>query len=117
MTPIEPSEALWQEFASRYQLDELPALTAENLNGELRWRAWASSVRLRRMVSPQRLPEAIELLRAMREDPRHRLLQRIESSTMKIWSDEPEDWRAFQTVVDWIVDGLLHPSDTPPAAR
>jgi hypothetical protein len=117
MLPIEPSRAIRREFVTNYQLDELPAWTEENLRGELRRRTWASAVRLREMVSPERLPEVIELLRAMREDPHHPLLAEIEVSTMMIWSDEPADWQVFQLLVDRIIDELLHPSNTPPAAR
>lgn len=117
MPPIEPAQAIENEFVARYQIDELPLpWTEKSLKGELRWKAWASSVRLRQTVAPERIPEVITILQAMRDDPQHPLVQEIGASTLMIWSDEPENWRVFQHLQDLIITDLQNPSDKPPTA-
>lgn len=107
MEAADLQKAIKSEFTCYYQLDELPATWADQaLRTELPQRAWASALRLRRVVGPASLPALAALLLEMRNDPSHPLVQRIGSSTMMMWSDEPEDWRVFQQLIDQIIGNL-----------
>ena len=100
-------QAIKSEFTCYYQLDELPGpWTEEVLRVDLPERARDSARRLRQAVGEANVQALVELLSAMQKDPNHPLVQRIGSSTMMIWSDEPEDWRVFQLLIERIIESL-----------
>lgn len=107
MATADLHKAIKSEFTSYYQLDELPApWTEEVLRTQLPQRARASAIRLRRVVGEDNIPALVGIFEEMRNDPGHALIQRIGSSTMMVWSDDPEDWRVFQQLIDQIVANL-----------
>jgi hypothetical protein len=51
-------------------------------------------------------PELQALLRAIRADPRHPLVQQIEAETQVEWSDDPVTWSVFQRLMDLLLQAI-----------
>src|SRR5690349_18128898 len=88
-----PGDALVDELTCYFNGDELPG--PPDLARHLREEAAHSADRLAHRVGAARLGELAELLRVIRDDPRHQLIPTINSRTLIDW-DEPSSWPLFQ---------------------
>lgn len=95
-------EALKQEFGCYYLADELQ----EGWEDSLSKMAWASASRLSDRIGENHIQDLIELLKDVRNDPNHPIVQMICDETLIDWVDEPTDWQVLQNLLDMIVMNL-----------
>lgn len=101
------NRAIDNEFTCYYQIDELPGpWNEEVLSTELPRRAWKSAVRLRQAVGEANVPALVQMLSDMQRDPGHPMVSMIGGYTRFIWTDDPEDWRVFQLLMELIITNL-----------
>ena len=107
METADLNAAIENEFTCHYQIDTLPATWSEEaLQTDLPRRARSSASRLRQAVGEKNVSSLIQLLTDMRQDPQHPMVQNIGSYTLLVWTDETEDWRVFQQLMDLLITHL-----------
>jgi len=109
---FEPSEAVFQELVCYYLSDELPP-TAAGLVRHLESEAPESAARIRHAVGREGVHAVIDLLQALRNNPAHPLVARIENSSLVAWG-KPEMRHHFQSLLDQIITHLQAPPPNRP---
>jgi hypothetical protein len=107
MNAIDVEDTISSEFICYYQIDELPGVwTEEALKTDWDERAAESTERLLYRLGKERAGELIDVLNRMRDNPQDPLVQRICSSTLMFWFDDPQYWHAFEALIDRIIANI-----------
>jgi hypothetical protein len=61
-------------------------------------------------VGQENVAALAAVLSDMRMDRARPVVRQIGGSTMMMWSDEPEDWRAFRQLLDGMIKALQRES-------
>jgi hypothetical protein len=102
MSPaLSPSRAIAMQFATWFNADELPELSAD----ELAERARDSGLELVQKLGLQ-APEAAKLLRAMVADPSHPLYGEIEQYSLYGWNSDDETLARFRPLATTMADSI-----------
>jgi hypothetical protein len=107
MQTIDVERAIENEFSCYYGSDELPReMNSHFLQIELPDMAARSAERLKHMVGENNISKLVKVLQDMRNDPSHPLIKTISNNTLVAWDIDPDDRRAFQILLDAVVDNL-----------
>jgi hypothetical protein len=97
-----PEQAIKQEFETYYLADELEEHWVKDIPNM----AAFTANKFRLSVGDNQISETIEILRAMRDDFEHPLVQSADLSSFVEWQEEPEEWKKFQMLLDGIIASL-----------
>lgn len=117
MSPIRtPKEAIASEFGCYYVGDELGNVESEEFRASIPRRAWQSAANFRRLAGEDKIPELISLLESLKQEPYGALMVTIMQHSEMWWSDFPDAWEVFKTLVDKVIWYLQQkdPGPLPP---
>lgn len=103
-----PEESLLNEFACHYISDELPSLDPEDRASWLPAWAAGSARRLRRDAGAEGVSQVVALLRSIRADPHHPVVDKLSRESNIEWRDD-DAWPGLQAILDEIARNLESP--------
>lgn len=96
---------LLSEFSRYYRGDEVETRQRE----QLQRRAEASAQQLKAVVGKDGVASLVALLEALRDDRLHPMHFEIGSRSGLCWSDDDNDFAAFQELAGWMIARLASP--------